>query len=190
MRILLLGPQGSGKGTQSARIAEEYGLEHVETGRMLRAAIAEGSELGRRVATIVESGRLVPDDVMIDLIRERLDGVAGFVLDGFPRTLEQARALDAMLGEVRKPLDVVLQLQVTDATARERLLSRARDEGRADDTPDAIERRLRLYHELTEPVVEHYRASGRLVGIHGERPVDGVFAEIQDALAQVEERVA
>ena len=95
-----------------------------------------------------------------------------------------------MLGEVSKLLDVVLQLQVTDAIARERLLGRARDEGRADDTPDAIERRLRLYHELTEPVVEHYRASGRLVGIHGERPVDGVFAEIQDALAQVEERVA
>jgi adenylate kinase len=187
VNVLLLGPQGSGKGTQAKRIGVEYGIPHIATGDMLRTAMEEGTELGRRVRPIVESGQLVPDDLMIDLIRERLnrpDAEAGFILDGFPRTPAQADALDEMLEEIGRPLSVVFEFQVPDEIARERLLKRAELEGRADDMPEAIERRLALYHELTEPLVEHYRLQGNLVGIHGNRPVNEVFAEIQQALEQ------
>jgi adenylate kinase len=187
VNVLLLGPQGSGKGTQAKRIGAEYGIPHIATGDMLRTAMEEGTELGRRVRPIVESGQLVPDDLMIDLIRERLnrpDAEAGFILDGFPRTPAQADALDEMLEEIGRPLSVVFEFQVPDEIARERLLKRAELEGRADDMPEAIERRLALYHELTEPLVEHYRLQGNLVGIHGNRPVNEVFAEIQQALEQ------
>jgi adenylate kinase len=186
--VLLLGPQGSGKGTQAKRIEAEYGIPHIATGDMLRAAIEDGGELGQRVKPILESGQLVPDDLMIELIRERLaqtDTEAGFVLDGFPRTAPQADALDEMLDEIGRPLTIVFEFQVPDEVARERLLKRAEIEGRTDDTPEAIDRRLALYHELTEPLVEHYRLCGNLVGIHADRPVNEVFAEIQEALEQV-----
>jgi adenylate kinase len=191
LNILLLGPQGSGKGTQAKRIAAEYGLAHIATGDMLRAAIAEGTELGLRVQPIVESGRLVPDDLMVELIRDRIsrpDAAEGFVLDGFPRTMAQADALDPMLRDVDRDLDVVFELQVPDAVCIERLLKRAQEEGRTDDTPDVIARRLALYHEQTEPLIEHYRTTGKLVGIHADRTIDEVFAEIQDALDQVTTR--
>src|ERR687891_1300103 len=148
MRILILGPQGSGKGTQAKRIAEAHDIPHVATGDILRTAIAEGSEFGEKVAPIVERGDLVPDDLMVELIRERLEREDGFVLDGFPRTVPQAEALDAMLEEIEKPLDVVLLLEVSDDVAVERLLQRGAVEHRADDEPEAIRNRLRLYHEL------------------------------------------
>lgn len=186
--VLLLGVQGSGKGTQAKRIASDYGLAHIATGDMLRKAVAEGSELGRRVQPILESGELVPDDLMIELIRERLqskDAENGFVLDGFPRTMTQAEALDSMLTEIGRPLSVVFELQVPDDVVLERLHQRAEKEGRADDTPEAIEKRLELYHRETKPIVAHYRALGNLVGIHADRPENEVFAEIQDALDQV-----
>ena len=185
--VLLLGVQGAGKGTQAKRIASDYGLAHIATGEILREAIADGSELGRRVQPILESGELVPDDLMIELIRERLqtdDAESGFVLDGFPRTMTQAEALDSMLAEIGRPLSVVFELQVPDEVALERLHLRAEDEGRADDTPEAIEKRLELYHRETEPLVAHYRLQGNLVGIHGDRPENEVFAEIQEALDQ------
>jgi adenylate kinase len=188
VNILILGPQGSGKGTQARRIAEEYGIPHIATGDILRAEIASGSELGQRVRPIVESGSLVPDELMIELIRSRLsapDAAEGFVLDGFPRTLAQAEALDEMLREIGRDLTVVFELQVPDEVCIERLLGRAREEGRSDDTPEVIQRRLDLYHQQTEPLVEHYRAASKLVGIHGDRPVDEVFSEIQSALEQV-----
>jgi adenylate kinase len=188
VNLLLLGPQGSGKGTQAARIAAEYGLEKIETGRMLRDAIDAGSELGRRVEPIVNAGRLVPDELMNDLIEHRLETVDGFVMDGFPRTLAQGRALDALLASMGRDLDAVFFFDVPDATARARLLDRAARENRADDTPEAIDRRLNEYHEKTEPVVEHYRASGKLVPVHANRPVNEVFAEIQRALDQVAAR--
>jgi adenylate kinase len=191
VNVLLLGPQGSGKGTQAKRIAAEYGIPHIATGDMLRAAMEEGTELGRRVKPIVESGQLVPDELMIDLIRERLgrpDAEAGFILDGFPRTQPQADALGAMLDEIDRPLSIVFEFQLPDDIATERLTKRARLEGRADDTPEAIARRLALYHELTEPLVEHYRLQGNLVGIHGNRPVNEVFAEVQQALEQAAAR--
>ena len=188
MKLLLLGPQGSGKGTQAARIAAEYGLDKIETGQMLRDAIAASSELGRRVESLVHEGRLVPDDLMTELIEERLEGVDGFVLDGFPRTLGQARALDALLADLGKELDAVFFFDLPDEIARGRLLARASDEGRADDTPEAIAQRLAEYHEKTEPVVEHYRALGKLVPVHADRSVNEVFAEIQQALDQVAAR--
>ncbi|MBA3402816.1 MAG: adenylate kinase [Actinobacteria bacterium] len=183
MRILILGPQGSGKGTQAKRIAAVYDVPHVATGDILRGAIAEGSELGRRVEPILERGDLVPDDLMVDLIRERLADEHGFVLDGFPRTVPQAEALDAMLEEIGKPLDVVLLLEVSDDIALERLLERRAEEGRRDDAPDVIRNRLRLYHGLTEPVVARYHAM--LHAVDGELTVGEVFAAVEEALGQV-----
>jgi len=191
VNVLLLGPQGSGKGTQAKRIEAEYGIPHIATGDMLRAAIEEGTELGERVKPILESGQLVPDELMIDLIRERLgqpDAERGFILDGFPRTSPQADALDEMLDDIGRRLSIVFEFQLPDDIARERLVRRAELEGRPDDTPDVIDRRLELYHELTEPLVEHYRLQGNLIGIHGDRPVNEVFAEIQQALEQAAAR--
>jgi adenylate kinase len=185
VNVLILGPQGAGKGTQAKRIAAEYGLAHIATGDMLRASIEAGDPLG--VKSILDQGLLVPDDVMIELIRERLaqpEAEAGFVLDGFPRTMAQAEALDAMLREIDRQLDLVFELQVPDEVAVERLTRRAELEGRPDDTPKAIRQRLALYHEETEPLVEYYRARGNVVGVHGDRTENEVFAEIQKALEQ------
>jgi len=186
--ILLLGPQGAGKGTQGKLIATEQGIPHVATGDMLRAAIAADTELGRRVRPIYDSGGLVPDDLMIELIRERLgeeDAREGFVLDGFPRTMPQAEALEEMLRDIGRDLDVVFEFQLADQVGRERMLRRAAQEGRTDDTPEAINERLRLYHEETEPLIEHFRTRGNLVGIHADRPVREVFRELQQTLEQV-----
>jgi adenylate kinase len=185
LNILLLGPQGSGKGTQAKRISAEYGLAHVATGDMLREAIAAGTQLGRKVKPILARGDLVPDEDMISLIRERLsrnDTAEGFVLDGFPRTMAQTEALDAMLREIGRELTIVFELQLPEEVCMERLLRRARLEGRVDDTPEVVRHRLDLYHRETEPLIEHYRATGKLVGIHADRPIPEVFAEIQEAL--------
>jgi adenylate kinase len=185
--VLLLGVQGSGKGTQAKRLASEYDIAHLSTGDMLRKAIADGTDLGRRVKPILEAGDLVPDDLMIELIRGRIQSpetADGFILDGFPRTMAQADALDAMLSEIDRPLSVVLELQVPDDVAIERLRKRAAEEGRSDDTPEAIANRIDLYHRETKPLVSHYRLAGNLVGIHGDRSENEVFAEIQDAVDQ------
>jgi adenylate kinase len=149
--------------------------------------MAAETPLGRRVKPIYDAGELVPDDLMIDLIRDRLqhpDTEAGFILDGFPRTMPQADALDSMLSEIDRPLSIVFELQVPDEVAVERLHKRAVEEGRADDTADAIAKRIALYHQETAPLVSHYRLAGNLVGIHGDRSEHDVFAEIQDALDQ------
>ncbi len=186
--ILLLGPQGAGKGTQGKLISREHGLPHIATGDILRSAISAGTELGRRAEPLLNAGRLVPDEIMIGLIRDRLaheDTERGFVLDGFPRTAVQAEALDEMLNEIDRPLGVVFEFQLPEEMAVQRLLLRAEEEGRADDTPQAIRTRLGLYKEQTAPLVEHYRARGILVPLHADRPVDEVFEEIQQALEQV-----
>lgn len=193
MNVLLLGPQGSGKGTQAKRIQVEYGIPHIATGEILRAAIDAGSELGRRVRPLVESGQLVPDDLMIELIRERLgedDAQDGFILDGFPRTLPQAEALDEMLADIGRDLSIVFGFQLDDQIGIDRMLRRAEIEHRKDDTPEAIAQRLALYHEQTEPLIGHYRAQGNLVGIHADRTVDEVFSEVQEALEQTAARSA
>ncbi len=191
MNLLLLGPQGSGKGTQAARIEAVYGIPHISTGDMFRSAIASDSDLGREVEPILASGSLVPDDLTIAIIEARLaedDSQEGFVLDGFPRTLVQAEAFDALLSAIGRDLDAVLFFELPDDVARERALGRARQEGRADDTPEVIDRRLAIYHQDTEPVVERYRTTGKLVPLHAARPVEQVFAEIQAALDQVAAR--
>jgi adenylate kinase len=157
----------------------------VATGDMLRETIAAGTELGRKVAPILARGDLVPDEDMIALIRERLsrdDTRDGFVLDGFPRTMAQAEALDVMLREIGRELTIVFELQLPDDVCLERLLRRAEVEGRVDDTPEVVKHRLDLYHQETEPLIEHYRATGKLVGIHADRSIPEVFAEIQEAL--------
>lgn len=185
LNVLLLGAQGAGKGTQAGRVAAEYGVPHISTGDMLREAVAAGTPLGERVRPIMEAGRLCPDELMIELIEERLgrgDTAEGFVLDGFPRSLAQAEALDDMLAKIGRPLTVVFELQIPEAVAVERMLGRARAEGRADDTPEAIAKRLELYRQVSEPVVERYRMTGNLVGIHAARTVNEVWAELQEAL--------
>jgi adenylate kinase len=193
VNVLLLGPQGSGKGTQAKRIQAEYGIPHIATGEILRDAIANETELGLRVKPIVESGQLVPDDLMIELIRERLhedDAQDGFILDGFPRTLPQAQALDEMLADIGRELSIVFGFQLEDRIGIERMRKRAEIEGRKDDTPEAIAKRLELYHRETEPLIGHYRLQGNLVGIHAERTVDEVFSEVQEALEQTAARSA
>ena len=187
MNLLVLGPQGSGKGTQAVRIAADHGIPHVSTGDMFRA-LDEATPLGREVNAIMERGDLVPDEITIRMIRERLaadDASEGFILDGFPRNLAQAEALDAMLGEIGRTLDAVLFFDLSDEVATERMRGRALEEGREDDAPEVIARRLAIYHEQTEPVVERYRATGKLVPIHAERTIGEVAAEIGEALELV-----
>jgi adenylate kinase len=187
VNILLLGPQGSGKGTQAKRISEAYGIPHIASGDMLRAAMAAETELGRRVKPIYDRGDLVPDELMIELIRERLgqdDTENGFALDGFPRTLPQAEALDPILREIGKELTVVFVLQLPDEVCIERLTKRAQLEGRVDDTPEAIAKRLEIYRRETEPLIEWYRIRSNVVTVHAERSVNEVFGEIQQALEQ------
>jgi adenylate kinase len=188
LNVLLLGPQGAGKGTQAKRISAEYGIPHVASGEILRAEMQAGTDLGRRVKDVYDRGDLVSDDLVIELIRARLeqpDTDAGFVLDGFPRTTIQAEVLDQTMSEIGRTFSVVFALQIPDAVAFERLRRRARLEGRADDTDEAIQRRLDNYHRETEPLIEYYRVRGNLVPIHGDRTENEVFAEIQRALEQV-----
>jgi adenylate kinase len=151
-------------------------------------ALDESTELGRKVKAIMNSGELVPDDVTIAMIQDRLaqpDAQDGFVLDGFPRTLGQADALDEMLGGIGRGLDAILFFDVPDEVGLERALKRAELENRSDDTPEAIAKRLETYHEQTEPIAEHYRTTGKLVPLHAERTVDEVWKEISEALEQV-----
>ena len=190
MNLLVLGPQGSGKGTQAARLSEAHGIPHVSTGEMFRATIEDGTDLGRRVEPILAAGDLVPDDLTVSLIRARLaepDAERGFVLDGFPRNLAQAEGLDKMLAEIGRELDAVLFFDISDEVSVERLRGRAKEEGREDDTPEAIARRLEIYHDQTEPVVERYRATGKLVPLHAERSIEQVANEIAEALELLDE---
>jgi adenylate kinase len=191
VNLLVLGPPGAGKGTQSKRVAQEYGIAHLSTGDMFRGAIAARSELGLQVEPILAAGAFVPDELTVSLIRERLaepDAEHGFVLDGFPRNDAQGDALDEMLQEVGRELDAILFFDLPDGIARDRMLGRAGEEHRVDDTPEVIERRLRDYHAKTASVVERYRATGKLVPLHADRDTDEVWLELQEALDQVRSR--
>lgn len=193
MNILVLGPQGCGKGTQAQRIKAVYGIPHIATGDMIREMKELPTEVGRELKAVYDRGDLVSDDLMIRLIRDRLsrgDTVAGFVLDGFPRTMAQAEALDEVLGELGRELDVVFDFRVPDrAVLMERLLRRAELEGRSDDTPEVIQRRLELYDQNTAPLIEYYRSTRvNVVGLHADRTIDEVFREVEDALSSVQAR--
>ena len=193
MNILLLGPQGSGKGTQAKLISQTYGIPHVATGDMIREMKELDTPEGRELRAVYDAGELVNDDLMIRLIASRLDRgdtIPGFVLDGFPRTMPQAEALDELLRDLGRDLDVVFEFQVPDReTLLQRMLKRAAEEDRSDDTPEAIRRRLELYEELTAPLTEYYRSTrGNVVGIHADRPIEQVFGEIREALDQVAAR--
>jgi adenylate kinase len=183
---IIFGPPGSGKGTQAARIEREFELKHLSTGEILRAEVAHGSEVGKEVSRIMAAGDLVPDDVIVKIVRKRLpDAEAGHgvLLDGFPRTLDQARALDGMLTAEGHRLDFVIALEVPEDELIERILQRAAKEGRPDDTREAIEERMREYHKLTEAVLEHYRKQGVPVKvIDGRGDPDQVFERIQGAI--------
>jgi adenylate kinase len=190
VNLLVLGPQGAGKGTQAKRISSEYGIPHVSTGDMFRAEQAAGTELGARLGEIMARGELVPDELTVAIIQNRLDqpdARAGFVLDGFPRNLAQADALDAMLGRIGRGLDAILFFDVPDEVGFDRALRRAELESRRDDTPEVIRRRLSIYHSETEPIVEHYRATGKLVPLHAGRSIDEVWNEIASAIGMLGE---
>lgn len=190
MNLLVLGPQGSGKGTQAKLIAKTYGIPHIATGDMIREMKELDTELGRRVKEIYDRGDLVDDATIVELIESRLDRgdtLPGFILDGFPRNTAQAEALDELLHRLGRDLDVVFELQVGDREVLlERIAKRAVEEGRSDDTPEAIRKRLEIYERETAPLVEYYRTTrGNVVGIHADQPVDAVFAEIRATLDQV-----
>jgi len=190
VNILLLGPQGSGKGTQAKLISQTYGIPQVATGDMIREIKELDTELGRRVKEIYDRGDLVDDATIVELIESRLDRgdtLPGFILDGFPRNTPQAEALDELLARLGRDLDVVFELQIGNREVLlERLARRAAEEGRTDDTPDAIRKRLEIYERETAPLVEYYRSTrGNVVGIHADRAIEDVFAEIRAALDQM-----
>ena len=185
MRIVLLGAPGSGKGTQAVRMVEQLGIPHISTGVLLRAAVAAGTELGKKAKAVMDRGDLVSDDIMLGLIEERLgapDARKGFILDGYPRNLVQAEALDRLLDRLGLPVDEALQIDVNQDMVVERIAGRAKQEGRADDSEEAVRRRMQVYAEQTAPVVGHYEQKGVLTRILGEGTVDEVFQRIMGVL--------
>jgi adenylate kinase len=184
MRIVFLGPPGSGKGTQAQRLKDYLHVAHLSTGEMLRDAEQAGTALGREAARYMNSGQLAPDDVVVGVVVDRLkekDCLRGCLFDGFPRTVPQAEALDHLLAERRMPLDLVLALDVAEDLLIERLLAR----GRTDDDRKTIEERFRQYNRLTEPLLEYYRQRGVLRQINAEGSPDEVFARIRGAVDAV-----
>ena len=193
MNVLVLGPQGSGKGTQAKLIAKTYGIPHVATGDMIREMKELDTPVGREVKAVYDAGQLVQDDLIIRMIRERLDRgdtIPGFVLDGFPRNMVQAEALDELLRELGREIDLVFEFQVPDRDVLiERMLKRAAEENRSDDTPDAIRQRLEIYDRETAPLVEYYRSTrGNVVGVNADQPVGEVFADVRRATDQAAAR--
>ena len=184
--LALFGPAGSGKGTQAKFLRRELGVEHIATGEMLRHERSQGTELGQTVAAYLDAGKLVPDEVIVAMIRHRLgdpQADAGFVLDGFPRTVAQARALQQMLASLERPLDVSVVLDVPTEQLISRLALRARLEERGDDTPDVIAERLRIYRDQTEPVLEYLAQSVPVVRLDGAQPVEEVSQALLQAIA-------
>jgi len=190
MRLVLLGAPGSGKGTQAARLREHLQVPHISTGDLLRAAVKAGTPLGLQAKAVMESGALVSDEIVLGMLEERLtagDTGNGFILDGYPRNLAQANALDGLLARLRQPVDIAVQLDVEAELLVERIAGRAQVEGRADDTPEAVRNRLKVYNEATAPVVDYYRNAGRLACVNGVGSVDEVFQRILETLAPTPE---
>jgi adenylate kinase len=184
-RLLIVGPQGSGKGTQGIRVAEAFGIPAISTGDMFRAAIASGSELGRKVTEIIQAGNLVPDEVTSEVVRDRLsqaDAAHGFLLDGYPRNLGQVGDLDAFLDGRGEELDAVIELVVPREESIERLTLRAAEQGRTDDTEEVIANRLAIYERETAPILDVYRERGVDVEIDGVGSLDEITDRIIAAL--------
>lgn len=182
MRIVIFGPPGAGKGTQGVRLAENLKITHLATGDMLRAEVSAGSELGVLAKQYMDRGDLVPDDVIIGMIRSHLTDGDGMVLDGFPRTITQAQALDEALQQADLPLDKSIYFNVDRQQLISRLINRAVEQGRSDDTPDTINRRMDVYDEQTAPVLEYYSSSGRVIEIDGSGTPDEVFERLLTAV--------
>lgn len=188
MRLLFMGPPGAGKGTQAQIIMQDYSIPQISTGDMLRAAVKNGTEMGKKAQEYMNAGKLVPDEVVIGIVRDRLqedDAKQGYILDGFPRTTEQANALDTMLHELGQKLDAALNLDVPEDELVRRLLDRAQKEGRPDDTEPVIKQRLQTYREQTQPLIDYYEKKGILKQIDGLGSMDDITGRIREALKTV-----
>src|SRR5437868_14059146 len=194
MRLILLGPPGAGKGTQAQRLVQRYGIIQLSTGEMLRAAVAAGTPVGRQAGDIMASGALVPDDIVIGIISDRLDqpdARNGFILDGFPRTVPQAQALDALLKKKHMKLDAVVELRVNESALLARVESRVAEmlargeEIRVDDTPEVLSKRLASYRRLTEPLIHYYSERRKLLTVDGMMTIEHVTREINRILAAI-----
>ena len=185
MRLVLLGAPGSGKGTQASRLKAELAVPHISTGDMLRAAVAAGTPMGLQAKAVMASGQLVSDDILLGMLEDRLaqaDAQTGFILDGYPRNLAQAGALDDLLARIGQPLDAVVKLDVPNATILARCEIRYKAEGRADDNPDTVRKRLAIYAEQTAPVADFYARRGKLQVVDGVGELAEVTARVKRAL--------
>ena len=190
MRLILMGPPGAGKGTQATVVAEHFGVPAISTGDIFRANVSEGTELGRKAKEYMDAGEYVPDEITNEMVRNRIgeaDATSGFLLDGYPRTVAQVEELDGMISATGHSLDAVVVLVVERDVLVQRLLERARTEGRADDTEEVIRRRQEVYAEQTAPLIDVYRDRGILVEVDGVGEVDEVTARIFAALQGVSE---
>ncbi len=179
--IIIFGPPGSGKGTQSVKIAEKFNVKHISTGDILRNEVKQQTELGMKAQSIMEKGELVPDELLIEILHsviEKNRGVAGFIFDGFPRTLVQAKELDQLMDKINDNINLVLSLEVDDEEVVKRLLKRAELEGRKDDNKETIENRLHVYRNQTAPLLDYYDEHEKLEKIKGVGSVDEIFSDI------------
>ena len=189
MIIILFGPPGAGKGTQAQRLVDKHNLKQLSTGDMLREAITEGSELGKKASSIMDRGELVSDDIILSMIRDKLikSGSDGFIFDGFPRNLEQAKALDEILNELKLSLDLVIEIVVNDKVLINRIESRARESKnvRSDDNEEVLKNRLNIYHESTEKIKPYYLEQKKLIKIDGMRSIEQVSSDIEGQLINI-----
>ena len=192
MIIILFGPPGAGKGTQAERLVEKYNLKQLSTGDMLREAINRGSELGKRAKSIMDRGELVSDEIILSMISEKLIDTegSGFIFDGFPRTLQQAKALDDMLNKLELNLDIVIEIIVKDKVLISRIENRVRESknARSDDNAEVLKNRLNVYHQSTEMIKPYYLEKGKLVKIDGMRGIVEVSRDIQAHLSKIKKK--
>ena len=185
LNIVIFGAPGSGKGTQSGRIVEKYGINHISTGDVLRAEIKNGTELGKTAKGYIDQGQLIPDELMIDILASVFDSFKdskGVIFDGFPRTIAQAEALKKMLAERGQDVSVMVDLDVPEEELMVRLIKRGKDSGRADDNEETIKKRLHVYHSQTAPLIDWYKNEKKYQHINGLGTMEGIFAEICEAV--------